>query len=353
MPWHCLDWGRVPLAVLRLPDSERPAALIEHVRSHEGDLPPEAFFESVPMRLAEEAAVVLGFLGGAATVISLPLLIAYAALAGSFNMAVALVFVLVSLTTHPLPTLRSLHSSFVVVLLFKYFSFKFVWEGDRDLRVRSASTAPWIGYGVPHGVFPFGNLLCTAAFGLFGVEFVGTCADVVFRIPLLRWLTMLGVVSASKKSITAQLGKGVNVGLVPDGIAGIYATSPSVERVAVAKRRGAARLAVELGVVVHPAFLLGNSMCLHVWADASGVLERLSRTLRVSLMVFWGRWGLPIPRRQQVVFTFGEPVRVEKTAAPSEEAVRVTHEHIIDGLRQTYAKVAPAFGWAGRPIEFI
>jgi hypothetical protein len=105
---------------------------------------------------------------------------------------------------------------------------------------------------------PFGNLLCTAAFNLCGIAFVGTCADVVFRIPLLRCLTMLGVRSASKASITRELSNGVNVGLVPDGIAGIFATCASRERVAVAKRRGAARLALEQGVVVNPAFLLGT-----------------------------------------------------------------------------------------------
>lgn len=350
--WHCLDWSKIPLSTLRLPTDERTVAITKLIRSQKGETPPSSFCAATPMRVYEEALVVFGFCAGAALLCSLPILVVHSALIGSVPMLATVFALCAGLAVHPLPVVPSLHSSYAVSLLFRYFSFKFVWQGSRDLSARSASTAPWIGYGVPHGVFPFGNLLCTAAFSLFGVDFVGTCADVVFRVPLLRCLTMLGVVSASKRTITRQLGKQVNVGLVPDGIAGIFATSSEIERVAVAKRRGAARLALELGVTVHPAFLLGNSRCFDVLP--SGRLERLSRALRVSLMVFWGRAYLPIPRRQPIVFTFGEPVRVETIAAtPTDEQVAQVHERILQELRMTYKLVAPAYGWEGRPLEFV
>jgi hypothetical protein len=82
------------------------------------------------------------------------------------------------------------------------------------------------------------------------------------------------------------------------------------------------------------------------------VLERLSRTLRVSLMLFWGRGGLPVPRRTPIVFTFGEPVRVSKQA-PTDATVAEVHQRILDELRKTYERVAPAYGWATRPLEFV
>ena len=50
---------------------------------------------------------------------------------------------------------------------------------------------------------------------LLGIRFVGTSADVIHYIPLMRWLTCLGVVSASKSSILKQIRRGVHVGIVP------------------------------------------------------------------------------------------------------------------------------------------
>ena len=46
---------------------------------------------------------------------------------------------------------------------------------------------------------------------------------------------------------------------------------------------------------------------------------RLSRRLRVSLGVFWGRWGLPLPRKTDIIALVGAPVPVVQVlhAAPS------------------------------------
>jgi len=36
----------------------------------------------------------------------------------------------------------------------------------------------------------------------------------------------------------------------------------------------------------------------------------LSRRLRVSLGVFWGRWGLPLPRKTDIIALVGAPIPV-------------------------------------------
>jgi len=44
--------------------------------------------------------------------------------------------------------------------------------------------------------------------------------------------------------------------------------------------------------------------------DKFGILEGLSRLLRVSICVFWGRWGLPIPYRVPILGVLGEFVAI-------------------------------------------
>ena len=51
---------------------------------------------------------------------------------------------------------------------------------------------------------------------------MGAPASVVFRTPFLRYLTLLGCVDVAAKSIARATGAGVCVGMVPDGIAGIF-----------------------------------------------------------------------------------------------------------------------------------
>ena len=358
--WHCLDWGRVPRAILNLPAKERTAALLSIVQTAPASArPPDSFFQQVPMSAREEALVVGSFAAVGVALISIPALALWLALAGYYAGLATLGCIVAALVLHPLPMVEALHSSFFMRCLFRYFSFTCVWRGPRDLVRHSATTAPWIGYGVPHGVFPFGNVLCVAAINLLGIPFVGTSADVVFRVPLLRCLTMLGVVSAGKTSVVSHLHRGINVGLVPDGIAGIFKQTARKEMVAVATRRGAARLALEHNFTIHPGYLLGNTACYHVWHDSTGVLERLSRALRVSLMIFWGRWGLPVPFRTPISFVFGNPVKpmaadgATAGTPPSRDAVEALHQEVLAEVRRIYEEAAPPFGWAKRPIVFV
>ena len=74
----------------------------------------------------------------------------------------------------------------------------------------------------PHNVLPWGN---TGAFSkLFGNRTtVWAAAPILFKIPLLRpILERYGTFSANKKGILKALSDGYNVGVVLDGIAGMF-----------------------------------------------------------------------------------------------------------------------------------
>ena len=117
-----------------------------------------------------------------------------------------------------------------------------------------------------------------------------------------------------------------------------------------------------------PGLLLGNTAAYRVCTTAAAS-ERLSRTLRVSLMIFWGRWGLPVPFRTPISFVFGTPIK--PSAAPlaaardigqpstelppslSQQAVDTLHRELLTEVRRIYDECAPSYGWVGRPIRFV
>jgi hypothetical protein len=45
-------------------------------------------------------------------------------------------------------------------------------------------------------------------------------------------------------------------------------------------------------------YFFGNTSVLSVLKNS--VLETLSRTYQVSITIFWGQYGLPIPRKHKV-----------------------------------------------------
>ena len=83
--------------------------------------------------------------------------------------------------------------------------------------------------------------------------------------------------------------------------------------------QGFVKLAIQHGAVIATGYCFGNTSILRVHTDPFGVLKWLSRTLRVSLVMISGRWGLPIPYRVPVAIVMGEPIITVKNANPSQE----------------------------------
>jgi 2-acylglycerol O-acyltransferase 2 len=75
-------------------------------------------------------------------------------------------------------------------------------------------------------------------------------------------------------------------------------------------RKGFIKLALESGADVIPVYLLGNTAVLQVFKHP--LLVKVSRTLGASLTLFWGRWGLPLPMPDRLVYLRGSPLGMPK-----------------------------------------
>jgi hypothetical protein len=219
---HCIETFAVAdSSVLRLPPAQRQT-VVAGITKHADRFAPGSLTSQAPITLAEEAAVLLAFfvlMGG-------PLLLlicgAYLLLLGSWTGCAIQLLVTLGLMYHPMPEVAdAMRESWFVLSVYRYFSYRFVWSGEDD--ETSLASAAWIGAGPPHGVLPLANIISISAINSFlGRHFVGAPASVVFRTPFLRYLTLLGCVDVAAKSIARATGAGVCVGMVPDGIAGIF-----------------------------------------------------------------------------------------------------------------------------------
>ena len=66
-------------------------------------------------------------------------------------------------------------------------------------------------------------------------------------------------------------------------------------------------MAAKHQIPIIPVYCFGSSMLLKR-LKLPHFVEKLSLMLRISLVVFFGRWGLPIPFRQRLLYVMGRPI---------------------------------------------
>lgn len=163
---------------------------------------------------------------------------------------------------------------------------------------------------------------------------------------------------ASRPSIEWALQNGERIGIVPGGIAEIFegfpksGTHPSEEYCII--RKGFLKLAWRYRVPVIPIYCFGSTKLfrrIHFPA-----LERLSKLLRVSLVIFFGQMGLPIPFRQKLLYVIGNPVTPSELDGPimdEENALDCMHQQFCDELQRIFERHKHSYGWGGKTLKII
>ena len=207
----------------------------------------------------------------------------------------------------------------------------------------------------------------------------GVCADVLLAAPVVglffRWI---GCGSASKKSLMRLLGAN-SVGLIPEGIAGIFANYQQEEdgsdgagaapgssgggdknkeeeqeekkgskqcRVFLESRKGFVKAAIEAGAPLVPCFHFGTADVFSLASPPRALAEKLSRRFRVSLIWPAGVLGLPVPRPAPLLVAVGRAVAVERNTAPTQEQVDETHARFVRSLTDAFEEhkhLAPGY----------
>lgn len=237
-----------------------------------------------------------------------------------------------SLSFVPLRRSSAMVESYVFRCVARYFETELL-QVETDDAIRNNSTGKHaLCLAWHHGVIPFAAISSgPCLISHFGPTAV---ADVVLRIPVLRSIfAWYGSIPSSRRSIKATLQK-ENCLLYPGGIAELFLTDADVEKVYFQKRTGCIKLAIEAGADIIPIYFIGNTCCLSLLK--SKFVSFISRKLKLSICLFWGRWGLPIPRPTKFVLVVGKRVVMPKAEHPSQEVVAEMHQRVTEACTETF-----------------
>lgn len=219
-----------------------------------------------------------------------------------------------------------------------YFQFESITEDEKHLRDTIASGTKYIFACQPHGVLSFCGM-CSAISVTTDVQSVPTAAaSVVLSMPLLKNLMgIFNLIDASSGSIRRNFKKGGMGGCVViyiGGIAELFKSCRTEERLYLSKRKGFIKMALREGVDVVPVYLFGNTSVLSVLKH--GPLAALSRKLQVSLTWLWGMWYLPIPRDDKLLYVCGKPLGLPHIAEPTQEDIDKWHAKYCEEVRRLF-----------------
>ena len=68
------------------------------------------------------------------------------------------------------------------------------------------------------------------------------------------------------------------------------------------------------------------------------------------MIIFWGRFGFPIPYRIPIVGAMSKPIHVEKKENPSEEEVERVHNELMAAMVELFDKHKGAYGWGHKKL---
>ena len=239
----------------------------------------------------------------------------------------------------------------------KYVSLRLLWP--KSLHYPAAAEKPLLFLAIPHGFAPLGITCYPLWSKLFSRRLCRwTTAPVVLRLPLIGTLMRkIGYIAAEKKAIEETLVKREeSVGVVLDGVAGMFYPGGSKEETAFVKqRKGIIKIALRAGATVVPVYGFGHTDLWTILADPFGWMRAISVRLDTSVVLGLGRWGWPLgpPKRAPVTVALGEPISCPHCADPTKELVTEYHDKLLDGYKKLFDTHKAAAGIPQKELRFV
>lgn len=128
----------------------------------------------------------------------------------------------------------------------------------------------------------------------------------------------------------------VDVYMLLGGVSEVFETNTVTgdEAIVLKERIGLIKLAVRTGTPLVPCYLFGNTKLYSMWTGGAGsdmneYLRTISRKLGFATIMFWGRFGLPVPYRIPIIGCMGPPIEVEKQDNPSKEYLQKLMDELV------------------------
>ncbi|KAJ1458507.1 diacylglycerol acyltransferase [Pelagophyceae sp. CCMP2097] len=215
--------------------------------------------------------------------------------------------------------------------------------------------------GHPHGIYPSAFIALYAGAGPLRMRFpwlrVHPCAaSVLFKVPLIReYLLWTGHVDAGRATVDKLMRRGnESLCIVVGGEQEALETRNGKELAVVHGRTGFVKLAIQHGYHLVPTYAFGQNESFTVDVSLFASFRKaLQRKFKVSIPVFWGRGGGPMPHKKQITLAIGKPVRVPATTGlePNAKLVDEIHALYVAELQATFERHKVAAGYGDRVLE--
>lgn len=249
--------------------------------------------------------------------------------------------------------------SFVTKAPIEYFGMKTL-VGD-DVKLEADQQYLFVLH--PHGIFPYGGLSLYAGASPLLKRFPGLrvhpCgATVCFKVPFIReYLLWTGHLDASRSVMANHMSKGRTLAIIPGGEAEALRTRNGREAVVLEGRKGFVALALQYGVSLVPTYTFGNVDTFRMSKRALFRFRNwLQRRFKVSIPIFWGVGGSPLPFRNPISLAVGKPIPVPPNpsrAKPSEALVDEYHAKYVAALQALFEQHKAEAGYAERTLEVL
>lgn len=226
---------------------------------------------------------------------------------------------------------------------------------------------------IPHGIFPFG--LAFSCLPRRGYEktwglFRPVVATATKLFPLVRtFIAWMGGIDASRSSVSfalSQANSSSRVGISPGGIAEMFETypkpgfHPNDEAALLRHRNGVFKLAIQHNVPIVPVYCFGATKMFRR-VQLPKFVETLSRALKVSICILFGKFGLPIPFRQRLMYVIGKTVWPAMTDATKsnlteeqlDKLVQQMHDAFCDEVKRIFDRNKGHYGWENKTLMFV
>eukprot|EP00475_Leptophrys_vorax_P037249 TRINITY_DN63978_c0_g1_i1.p1 TRINITY_DN63978_c0_g1~~TRINITY_DN63978_c0_g1_i1.p1 ORF type:complete len:327 (-),score=3.52 TRINITY_DN63978_c0_g1_i1:252-1232(-) len=266
---------------------------------------------------------------------------------------IVLMITLVVLPINPHSKFGKRLATFIAKAVPTYFPIKFIYEDHAALDPKQAHIIAL----EPHHVFPISALALSPSSGLFpltNLRILGSSA--LGLVPLVRHIwRWLGMGAATRKEFVKILASGTSCVIIPGGMQESLLMDETKEVLYLRRRLGFVRLAVENNVPLVPIFAFGQRDAYRFWFPRNNPFHAsLSRKLMFAPMLFWGRWGTPIPFQVEMTLVVGRPVPVPACARDDPEAaVAAMHSAFVEAVDALYDKHKGALGAAHIPLEIV
>lgn len=192
----------------------------------------------------------------------------------------------------------------------------------------------------PHSLFGIGyNMMTRHLLDKYGIWTLFTGADVVQYLPLLRrilvWWGFTPVdAKAMKKNMKLPYPHNA-LTLLVGGISEMF-YGLEEEQIILRRRKGFCKLALETGACLVPVYVFGANQTYHRLTGHKSFLAHLSSKIRMSLIVWVDRFGIPfgvIPCKTRMVVAMGKPMEVTQVLNPTQDQIDQLHNRYIEELR--------------------